>query len=148
MIAKASKSTFLSLIVEDQKPVKQVGFGPMDKTTYIKIPLHSPLFRDLFLTLEYHMQSARGPITNVRSTLSEIGWGVPGLLPDDTRVKLGVQGLEITFDIACSIELKIGSLEKDGLSIPMPFPKHRGLVSGWYNVGHHTSFARFHEFGN
>lgn len=119
----------------------------MDKTTYIKVPLHSPLFRDLYLSLGYHMASAQGPISKLKAELSEIGWGVPGLLPADTRIKLGVQGMEITFEISCSIELKLGSLEKDGLSIPLPFPKHRGLISGWYRVDRPDAFARFHEFG-
>lgn len=79
--------------------------------------------------------------------LSEIGWGISGLLPDDTRFKLSAYGARIEFDIECSIMLKIGSLEKDGLSIPMPFPKHRGLVTGWYDYLSHDCFARFHEFG-
>lgn len=146
MITRANKSSFLSLHVENQPP-RKIGTGPFDIRTNIEVPLRSPLFRDLYLTLYYHLESSRGPITRLRGELSEIGWGVPGLVTDDTRLNLSLLGHQIEFDIECSIELKIGSLAKDGISIPLPFPKHRGTVSGWYNIDYHTHFARFHEFG-
>lgn len=148
MIVKANTSRILNLEVEKKSQGRDPLKYPYSITTNIKIPLHSPLFRDLFLTLYYTAQSSRGPLTNIKAELSEIGWGVPGLLPADTHIEVSSYGSVIDFKIGCSIELKVGSLEKDGLSIPMPFPKHRGLVVGWYDYLNHTHYAAFHQFGS
>jgi hypothetical protein len=148
MITKAKKTKILNLKIENKSQVHDPLKPPYSITTNIKVPLHSPLFKDLFLTLYYTAQSSRGPITNLKVELSEIGWGVPGLLPAETHIKASTYGATIEFEIGCSIELKIGSVEKDGLSIPMPFPKHRGLVIGWYNYCYGTHYAIFHQFGD
>lgn len=92
------------------------------------------------------MLTAQGPISSVKATLGEIGWGAPGLVSDDTQISCSVTGLEISFEIEVSIELKAGS-EKGGFTLPLPFPKHRGVISGWFNEAYRTHFARFHEFG-
>jgi hypothetical protein len=148
MILKAKKSSILSLGLEGKSEKISQDGPPYSIRTRIKIPLHSPLFRDLFLSLYYTAQTVRGPLSNIHGELSDIGWGVSGLLPANTRINLSSYGTRISFDIECSIQLKIGSLEKDGLSLPMPFPIHRGLISGWYDYLYHDYFARFHEFGN
>jgi hypothetical protein len=131
MIQRANKSSFLRLELEGTPNRSSPFEWPYSVKTRIRIPLHSPLFRDLFLTLSYTAHSARGPITNLSGELSDIGWGISGLLPADTHLSLSSWQGRIDFEITCSIELKIGSLEKDGLSIPMPFPKHQGMISGW-----------------
>ncbi len=120
---------------------------PKDVRTKIRIYLHSPLFRDLFLTLYYKAASARGPLSQAKAELGEVGWGVPGLVSEDTRIKLDIAGSQVLFDIECSIELRADS-DKGGLKIPLPFPRHRGLVTGWYDFQNSTCFARFHEFGD
>ena len=150
IIQRASKTTFPRLeIAQVRKIPTQDNFGPpWDVRTDIRVPLPSPLFRDLFLTLEYRLKTARGPVSNLHVELSEIGWGVPGLIPADTQIHTSVTNLTIYFEIHITVELKIGAMEKDGISLPLPFPKHRGTVSGWFNTQNHDHYAVFHDFGS
>ena len=94
----------------------------------------------------YRKNDSTEAISNVKITLNEQGWGMPGLVNEDSSVMQTVIRRTIHFDIACSIELRAGS--EHGITLPLPFPRHRGIVKGRYDTVLGHASVTFHVFNN
>lgn len=143
MSLPATTLAFLTLPAEPE-PTNQ---GKYNYRTMIPADIHSPLFRNLCITLRYYKKTASADVGAVELKLSEEGWGVPGLILDDTIVTCVTRGPIIIFDVQCSIELRLGSMEKDGVSVPLPVPHHLATIKGEFNTNTKRGNGVFHEFG-
>lgn len=125
--------------------------SPDDQSKYnnrtaVSIPVNSLFFRDLMVTVDY-MRQKDGKITAARAMLSEYGMGFPGLLDDQTLHNTAIRSPFIHFDFFVTMQFRAGSMEKDGLALPLPFPVHKATVVGAVNTKTGTASGVFRLFG-
>ena len=84
--------------------------------------------------LYYNKDAKTGLISDVKIDLKEAGMGVPGLIGDSMVPLISVIRTWIVFDLAFTMEARLGSMEKDGITFPLPFPAHQCSIHGHYNT--------------
>ena len=111
----------------------------------ILVDVNSILFRNLLVMILYRKNG--GKITTAKVTLAEEGIGVPGLVSGSSIIH-SISGPTIHFDIQCTMEIRVGSMDRGGMSLPLPFPTHNCLVTGYANTTSKLANTKFLVFGN
>jgi hypothetical protein len=98
------------------------------------VNLHSPLFQNLVVYLYYTKKEDGKFAKGVKMELKEGGWGASGLIQEDREQIYKWDGTRITYRMSCTIQLRVGSVEKNGMKLPLPFPTHHIIIEGYYDV--------------
>lgn len=111
----------------------------------IGVNTDSIFFRNLSVTLYYNKDPKTAAVSSLRVDLKEMGGGVPGLITDSMVPMMHMLGTWIVFDLEFTMEARLGSMEMNGLAIPLPVPAHQCNIHGTYNTYRGESEAKFTE---
>ena len=120
--------------------------GPVagcNELAIIKVPTDSAFFRDLAVYLYFFKDPKTGTVSNYQFELRESGFGFPGLLSDSVTALMLPHGNHLVFDLQFTMEFRVGSMEKAGFTVPLPFPTHQCTIHGTYNSRTGSKSATF-----
>ena len=100
-------------------------------------------FRDLAVYLYYFKDEKTKAVSNWQYELREINMGMPGLVLDSVTGMLSLANTWLVFDLDFTMEFRIGSYEREGFSVPLPFPTNQCNIQGTFDTRTGSHQQRF-----